>query len=281
MWVRLCRARPHASCCRRRCHPHRPGARSSAPLVEVQLELRALIELRPDVVAIERVLFQHNVSTAMGVGMVSGLAMAEAVAAGCDVSSTRPTRSSKRSPAPGRPASTRSARWCGRSSACPTCCPRSMPLMPPPWRCATLPGFPAAVPERPSPPPRKRVRHDRFVAWSSARPWARRRTSNEVGGVGHRVQVTPSTSVTIGELDGDVFVHTHHAVREDWRPLWLRHHRRTASLRVVDLGHGVGPALGLAILSVYGPDACVAVAEDDVAALCPVPGVGKKTAARL
>ena len=36
-------------------------------------------------VAIERVLFQHNVSTAMGVGMASGLAMAEAVAAGCDV----------------------------------------------------------------------------------------------------------------------------------------------------------------------------------------------------
>ena len=55
-------------------------------LAEVQLELRALIaELRPDVVAIERVLFQHNVSTAMGVGMASGLAMAEAVAAGCDV----------------------------------------------------------------------------------------------------------------------------------------------------------------------------------------------------
>ena len=55
-------------------------------LAEIQLELRALImELRPDVVAIERVLFQHNVSTAMGVGMASGLAMAEAVAAGCDV----------------------------------------------------------------------------------------------------------------------------------------------------------------------------------------------------
>jgi crossover junction endodeoxyribonuclease RuvC len=55
-------------------------------LAEMQVELRALIaELRPDVVAIERVLFQHNVSTAMGVGMASGLAMAEAVAAGCDV----------------------------------------------------------------------------------------------------------------------------------------------------------------------------------------------------
>ena len=57
----------------------------------MQLELRALIaELRPDVVAIERVLFQQNVSTAMGVGMASGLAMAEAVAAGCDVAEYSP-----------------------------------------------------------------------------------------------------------------------------------------------------------------------------------------------
>ncbi len=55
-------------------------------LAELQKELRALIaELTPDVVAVERVLFQHNVSTAMGVGMASGLAMAEAASAGCEV----------------------------------------------------------------------------------------------------------------------------------------------------------------------------------------------------
>ncbi len=55
-------------------------------LAELQGELRLLIEeLKPDVVAVERVLFQHNVSTAMSVGMASGLAMAEAAAAGCDV----------------------------------------------------------------------------------------------------------------------------------------------------------------------------------------------------
>ncbi|MEO0491823.1 MAG: crossover junction endodeoxyribonuclease RuvC, partial [Actinomycetota bacterium] len=49
-----------------------------------------IADLRPDVVAVERVLFQHNVSTAMGVGMASGLAMAEAVAAGCDVAEYSP-----------------------------------------------------------------------------------------------------------------------------------------------------------------------------------------------
>lgn len=105
----------------------------------------------------------------------------------------------------------------------------------------------------------------------------------EVAGVGYRAQVTPSTSVTIGEIDGEVFVHTHHAVREDSETLYG--FATIAERRVFESlisAHGVGPALGLAILSVHGPDALrIAVANDDVAALCLVPGVGKKTAARL
>ena len=78
----------------------------------------------------------------------------------------------------------------------------------------------------------------------------------EVGGVGHRVQVTPSTSVTIGELEGEVFVHTHHAVREDSETLYG--FATVAERRVFESlisAHGVGPALGLAVLSVHGPDA--------------------------
>ena len=55
-------------------------------LAELQHELRVLIaELQPDVVAVERIFFQHNVRTAMSVGQASGLAMAEAVTAGCVV----------------------------------------------------------------------------------------------------------------------------------------------------------------------------------------------------
>ena len=46
--------------------------------------------------------------------------------------------------------------------------------------------------------------------------------------------------------------------------------------------HGVGPAMALAILSVHTPATLRRVlADDDVASLCQVPGVGKKTAARL
>jgi crossover junction endodeoxyribonuclease RuvC len=55
-------------------------------LADLQRELRALIdEFHPDVVAVERVFFQVNVRTAMAVGQASGLAMAEAHAAGCAV----------------------------------------------------------------------------------------------------------------------------------------------------------------------------------------------------
>ncbi len=52
----------------------------------IQTEIRALlVEYRPRVVAIERVLFQHNVRTAISVGQASGIVMAEAVTAGADV----------------------------------------------------------------------------------------------------------------------------------------------------------------------------------------------------
>lgn len=55
-------------------------------LATLQADLRSLLaELRPAVVALERVLFQVNVRTAMAVGQASGLVMAESVAAGAEV----------------------------------------------------------------------------------------------------------------------------------------------------------------------------------------------------
>lgn len=55
-------------------------------LARLQRELRGLIaEYRPEVVAIERVFFQTNVRTAMGVAQASGLAMAEGAASGAEV----------------------------------------------------------------------------------------------------------------------------------------------------------------------------------------------------
>jgi crossover junction endodeoxyribonuclease RuvC len=62
-------------------------------LAELQRELRALIaELRPDAVAVERVFFQSNVRTAIGVAQASGLALAEAVNAGAAVAEYTPNQ---------------------------------------------------------------------------------------------------------------------------------------------------------------------------------------------
>ncbi|MGI9622516.1 MAG: crossover junction endodeoxyribonuclease RuvC, partial [Acidimicrobiales bacterium] len=62
-------------------------------LLELQTEIRDLIrEWNPAMVAIERVLFQHNVSTAISVGQASGIAMAEAAAAGCEVMEYSPNQ---------------------------------------------------------------------------------------------------------------------------------------------------------------------------------------------
>ncbi len=65
-------------------------------LHELQSELVELLsEYRPDAVAIEQVLFQVNVRTAMGVGQASGVAMAAAAGAGAEVFEYSPTQIKK------------------------------------------------------------------------------------------------------------------------------------------------------------------------------------------
>ncbi len=70
-----------------------PAAGTPERLAELQGDLRALLqEHRPEVVAVERVLFQVNVRTAIAVAQAAGLAMAEAAAAGCEVAEYSPNQ---------------------------------------------------------------------------------------------------------------------------------------------------------------------------------------------
>jgi Holliday junction DNA helicase RuvA len=105
----------------------------------------------------------------------------------------------------------------------------------------------------------------------------------EVAGVGYRVTIAPTTAVALGELGDEVFVWVHHHIREDAETLYgFAHRDERVTFEALIGAHGVGPALALAILSVHAPVALTRILlEDDVAALCLVPGVGKKTAARL
>lgn len=63
-----------------------PSDPLAARLAALFSELRQLlVESRPDVVVVERVLFQANARTAMAVGQASGVALVAAAEAGCAV----------------------------------------------------------------------------------------------------------------------------------------------------------------------------------------------------
>jgi Holliday junction DNA helicase RuvA len=107
----------------------------------------------------------------------------------------------------------------------------------------------------------------------------------DVAGVGYRVTVTPSAAATLAaggpDKESMLYIHTH--VREDAIVLYgFVHDDERRCFEVLIGSHGVGPALALAIMAMLSPAALsTAVLEDDLDTLCTVPGVGRKTAARL
>ena len=105
----------------------------------------------------------------------------------------------------------------------------------------------------------------------------------EVAGIGYRCAASPGLVAAGGELGDELFCLVHHHLREDAQTLYAFATEDERELFEVLIGaHGVGPALAMAILGVHSPgELARAVAADDLAALCLVPGVGKKTAARL
>jgi Holliday junction DNA helicase RuvA len=104
----------------------------------------------------------------------------------------------------------------------------------------------------------------------------------EVSGVGYRVSVTASTLDRL-PADMPVLLHVHHHIRETDQRLYgfLSKEERQAFEGLL-AAHGVGPSLAMAVLATHSATALARIlADDDLAALCEVPGVGKKTAQRL
>ncbi|MSO36989.1 MAG: Holliday junction branch migration protein RuvA [Acidimicrobiia bacterium] len=104
----------------------------------------------------------------------------------------------------------------------------------------------------------------------------------EVGGVGYRCLV-PLGAVAELRPGTSTFLFTHLHVREDAMTLFgflTRDERDTFEILIGS--SGVGPKLALAVLSTYAPNALRrALADDDLDALCLVPGVGRRTAQKL
>jgi Holliday junction DNA helicase RuvA len=104
----------------------------------------------------------------------------------------------------------------------------------------------------------------------------------EVGGVGYVVTVTPRTLAEL-EPSSPAFLYVHHHIREDAQTLYgFRSRDERTTFEILIGTHGIGPAMGIAILGTHAPSALVdIVATNDLGALTLVPGVGKKTAERL
>ncbi|GIT00649.1 MAG: hypothetical protein CM1200mP26_23610 [Acidimicrobiales bacterium] len=105
----------------------------------------------------------------------------------------------------------------------------------------------------------------------------------EVGGVGYRVIVTPTTAVRLGDVGGDVFVHvtTNSGSRSD--PYGFLERDERTCFEALLSAHGVGPSLALAVLGVHGPVELARLWPTTTWRPCALgfPGVGKKTATRL
>lgn len=125
-----------------------------------------------------------------------------------------------------------------------------------------------------------------MIGWLRGRLLARTAEGEvllDVGGVGYRVSVPGPLLARLGDLGSEVSLHVHTHVREDAIVLYgFATPEERRCFEALLGAHGVGPSLALAVLSLLTPpDLVRAVMEEDIGFLCGVPGVGRKTAARL
>jgi Holliday junction DNA helicase RuvA len=105
----------------------------------------------------------------------------------------------------------------------------------------------------------------------------------DVGGVGYRVQMPLPDLARMGERGTEVELWIHTNVRESAIELFAFLQDESLALFEKLIGvSGVGPKVALSLLSGMDPDELVrAILEEDEARIVKVPGVGKKTAARI
>jgi holliday junction DNA helicase RuvA len=104
-----------------------------------------------------------------------------------------------------------------------------------------------------------------------------------VGGLGLAVQVSARTAAQLPPLGAEVALHTYLHVREDQLALYGFASAEERALFLQLLGvNGIGPRAALTLLSSAPHEELLrALQEGDEAYLVRLPGVGKKTAARL
>jgi len=104
-----------------------------------------------------------------------------------------------------------------------------------------------------------------------------------VGGIGVRVYVPRPVLESVSAVGRSLNLYTHLVVRETELSLYGFESEEDLKLFELLLGvNGVGPKVGLAILSTLSPDVLKgAIAREETAVLQRVPGIGKKTSERI
>lgn len=124
-----------------------------------------------------------------------------------------------------------------------------------------------------------------MIAWLSGR--LRHKAADhliiDVAGVGYQVSVPLSTYNGIPDDGGDVSLHIYTHLREDSLSLFGFLTEAEKGMFTLLLGvSGIGPKLALAILSSLSvQDLSRAIQASDDSRLSTIPGIGKKTAARM
>lgn len=105
----------------------------------------------------------------------------------------------------------------------------------------------------------------------------------ECNGIGYEVSMPMTSIYSLPDINAEAIIYTHFVVREDAQLLYGFANKVERRLfRLLIKVNGVGPKLGLAILSGMSAEQFVScVAHDDVSTIVKIPGVGKKTAERL
>lgn len=105
----------------------------------------------------------------------------------------------------------------------------------------------------------------------------------DVGGVGYEVELPTSVFFELPETGGELTLVIHHLVREDASILYgFRSFAQRDLFRTLLKVNGIGAKSALAILSTMSSaEFSQVIQEQNVTAICKVPGIGKKTAQRL
>ena len=105
----------------------------------------------------------------------------------------------------------------------------------------------------------------------------------ETAGIGYKIYISEKTMMTLGELGEKIKIYTHYHVRED--NISLYGFTSNEELKMFELllqVSGIGAKTAITMLSNITPSQfALAVISNDIKELVKIPGIGKKTAARM